>query len=220
MVSRRSIAGSTWILLCGLWAWSGGVLAAQDTSTAQDEDVPTLHVYANTIQIPVLVLGPHRERIAKPIAANRFWVNFDEGPWFHATHVRLEEDDPISLSILLDTTGAAELTPKIDDAIANLAPLSLHAKDHVSIYALGCELTRTASDVPADHLQLKAQVDKALEKWTNRRNDNAAPPCRKPVHLWDAMSFISQEMYKLPGRRVILAVTDGTDKGVRTRGIG
>ncbi|HEY6414037.1 MAG TPA: hypothetical protein VIX42_10135 [Edaphobacter sp.] len=213
MVSHRLIAGSAGILLCGLSAWSGVMLVAQNKQTVPDGGVPTLHVYANTIQIPVLVLGADRERIAKPIPASRFWVNFNDGPWFHATHVRLEEDDPISLSIVLDATGGAGLMPKIDDAIANLAPLSLHAKDHVSIYALDCELTRAANDVPADHLQLKDEVDRALESWTNRSMDKHAAPCRNPVHLWDAMAFISQQLYKLPGRRVILAVTDGNDKG-------
>jgi hypothetical protein len=180
---------------------------------AQDVRVPTLHVYANTIQLPVLVLGPNGERITKPIAAGRFWVNFDGGPWFRATHVRLEADDPISLSILLDARGAAELMPRIDDAIASLALLSLSAKDHVSIYALDCGLTRAAKDVPADPLQLKDGVARALASWTNRGADKHAPPCRSPVQLWDAMSYISQQLYKLPGRRVILAVTDGSDKG-------
>ncbi|MCU1224057.1 MAG: hypothetical protein JWQ42_2150 [Edaphobacter sp.] len=39
------------------------------------------------------------------------------------------------------------------------------------------------------------------------------PPCRSPVQLWDAMSYISRQLNGLPGRRVILAVTDGNDKG-------
>ena len=209
----RSIAGSAGILLCGLWAGSGEVLAAQGSSTVQDGGVPTLHAYANTIQIPVLVLGLNHQRITKPIAASRFWVSFDAGPWFRATHVRLEGDDPISLSSLLDARGAAELMPKIDDVIASLAPRSLHAKDHVSIYGLDCELTRTASDVPADHLHLKDEVDRALQPWTDRRKDKHALPCRNPVHLWDAVSLVSQQLYRRPGRRVILVVTDGNDKG-------
>jgi hypothetical protein len=212
MVSGRLIAA---ILLWGsaLSDSSGGVLVAQNKPTVPDGGVPTLHVYANTIQIPVLVLESDRGRLAKPIAASRFWVNFNEGPWFHATHVRLEEDDPISLSILLDAGTAPGLMPKIDDAIANLAPLSLHAKDHVSVYALDCELTRSANNVPADHLQLKDEVDRALESWASRRKDKHAPRCRTPVHLWDAMGYISQQLYKLPGRRVMLVVTDGKDQG-------
>jgi hypothetical protein len=215
MVSGRLSAGSAGILLWGLAlsVWSGGVLVAQDKPAAQDGGVPTLHVYANTIQIPVLVLGSDRERLAKPIAASRFWVNFNEGPWFHATHVRLEEDDPISLSILLDAGSAAGLIPKIDDAIANLAPLSLHGKDRVSIYALDCGLTQTANDVPADHLQLKDEVDKVLEPWANRGKTKHAPPCRNPVHLLDAIGSISQQLHRLPGRRVMFVVTDGNDNG-------
>jgi hypothetical protein len=33
------------------------------------------------------------------------------------------------------------------------------------------------------------------------------------VHLWDALAHITGEMSKLPGRRVILAVTNGRDQG-------
>jgi hypothetical protein len=42
----------------------------------------------------------------KPVAANRFSVSLDGGPQFRATYVRLERDDPISLSILIDVSAA------------------------------------------------------------------------------------------------------------------
>src|ERR1700677_21643 len=77
---------------CGMLAvgWCGRVLCAQDVTTT------TLHVYASTIQIPVLVLGTDRQPTA-PVASGRFKVSLDDGPKFRATHVRLEGDDPISL---------------------------------------------------------------------------------------------------------------------------
>ena len=102
-----------------------------------------LHVYANLIQIPVVVLSPFRTPLA-PIAPSRFSISLDSGPQFRATHVRPEGDDPISLSILLDARGSQDdLLPKIDAAIADLAPLSLQARGHVSIYALDCSLIET-----------------------------------------------------------------------------
>ena len=193
---------------------SGAVPAAQDVSVQHDEPIRTLHVYANLIQIPTLVLGPNRERLEKPIPENRFSISIDHGPSFRATHVRAEGDDPISLSILLDVNGnGAELMPKVSDAIASLAPLSLHPRDHVSIYALDCSLVQSLNDVPAEGEQLKSGVEKALESWRIRKQNKKAPNCRHPAHLWDAMAHITNELYKLPGRRVILAVSQGDDKG-------
>ena len=148
----------------GLWLCTAVLFFGlqQTCLLAQEKGIPTLHVYTNTIQIPVLVLGPKQERITESIAAKRFWVSFDSGPWFHVTHVRPEGDDPISLSILLDVKGAANLMPRIDEAIASLAPLSLHAKDHVSIYALDCGLARSLNDFPADHVRLKEEVKQGV----------------------------------------------------------
>ena len=174
----------------------------------------TLHVYTNTIQIPVLVLGPHKEEITKPIAENRFSVSIDDGPSFRATHARMEGDDPISLSILLDVSGdSAELMPKIGDAIASLAPQFLHPKDRVSIYAMDCSLVRSWNNLPAESVGLKAGVDSALRSWTNRKANKHEPKCQYPVHLWDAAAYAVSESRELPGRRVILVVSDGRDKG-------
>jgi hypothetical protein len=184
-----------------------GVLLAQDGAT------PTLHVYENTIQIPVLVLGANREPTA-PIAGSRFRVSLDDGPKFRATHVRLEGDDPISLAILLDVGGSGkELMPKIGEAIAGLAPLSLTLRDHVSIYALDCALIRSSDDVPAEQGKLKRAVDAALQSWTNRGGGKHGAGCRQTVHLWDALTYVTYVLHGLPGRRVILVVSEGNDKG-------
>jgi hypothetical protein len=195
--------------------WSGGVLPAQDAPTPRDVPIPTLHAYTNTIQIPVLVLDADRERILKPIKANQFSVSIDSGPWFRASHVRQEGDDPISLSILLDVRGGAGLMPRIDAAIAGLAPLGLHPKDHVSIYALDCSLVRSLNDAPAESGRLKLAVNQALEWRTIRTKKRHESNCQQSIHLWDALAYLTRELDKLPGRRVILAVTDGHDSGSR-----
>jgi len=210
------VAWGTRVGLCALGlgvVWSGAVLSAQDAAP-QDGPIHTLHVYANLIQIPTLVLGANRERLKKPIAESRFSVSIDSGRWFRATHVRQEGEDPISLSILLDVSGEeAKLMPKIADAIANLWPLSLHPKDHVSIYALDCSLVRSLNDQPAETGQLKRSVDSALEPWMIRRQEKPKQNCKQKVHLWDALTYLTGELYKLPGRRVILALSTGDDEG-------
>jgi hypothetical protein len=187
--------------------WGGSVLCAQDGATT------TLHVYADTIQIPVLVLGNDRQPTA-PVAPGRFKVSLDDGPKFRATHVRLEGDDPISLAILLDVSGKeTELIPKIDEAIAGLEPLSLTPRDHVSIYALECKLSRSLDDAPAGQGELKRGVNAVLRSWTNRGSAKHGTGCQGPVHLWDALTFLAYSLSSLPGRRVVLAVTSGNDKG-------
>ena len=191
------------------------MLSAQETPAAQDEPIPTLHVYANLMQIPTLVLGPNRERLEKPIAESRFSVSIDNGPWFCATHVRREGDDPISLSILLDVRGdSPELMPKIADAISGLAPLSLQARDHVSIYVLDCSFSHTLEDAPAGQDDLKRAVDSALQRWSYHRQKKHEGDCKPSSRLWDALtSIILDPVYHLPGRRVVLAITDGSDRG-------
>jgi hypothetical protein len=184
------------------------VISAQTPPAPQDEPIHTLHVYANLIQVPTLVLGPNRERLKTPIAENQFSVSIDSGPWFRATHVRQEGNDPISLSILLDVSGdSSELMAKMNTAIAALAPDGLHAKDHVSIYSLDCSLVQSLNDAPAESERLKVGVNEALETWMQ-----PGVKCVQSVHLWDALAHMTAELSKLPGRRVILAVTDGYDK--------
>ena len=164
----------------------------------------------------VLVLSPSLKPLP-PIDGSRFAVSLDAGPKFRPTHVRLEGDDPIALSILLDVSDSdGNLVRGIDEAIAGLAPNFLRQADHVSIYALDCSLKRSLYDGPADGAQLKRGVEAVLRPWNDRRRRKQAP-CEKAVHLWDGLAIITRNMSSAPGRRVILAVTDGQDKGSRNK---
>jgi hypothetical protein len=200
------------LLLCGVVlaaVWSGVVSPAQDAPTPWDGAIPTLHVYTNLIQIPTLVLDSQRRPLPKPTAANRFSVSIDSGPWFRATHVRQEGNDPISLSILLDVSGdSSELMAKMNSAIATLAPDGLQAKDHVSIYALDCSLVQSLNDMPAESERLKIAVNEALQTWMLPQ-----VKCQQSIHLWDALARVVVDLSKLPGRRVILTVSNGRDQG-------
>ena len=164
------------LCLCGLaLAHSEVALAVQQEPPPREEPIPTLHVYENLIQIPTLVLDSERRPLKKPIAANRFSVSIDSGPWFRATHVRQEGDDPISLSILLDVSGdSSELMANMNTAIGDLAPDGLHAKDHVSIYSLDCSLVQSLNDMPAESERLKIAVNEALQTWMRARSEMSA----------------------------------------------
>jgi hypothetical protein len=94
----------------------------------------------------------------------------------------------------------------MNTAIAALAPDGLHTKDHVSIYALDCSLVQSLNDVPAESERLKIAVNEALQTWMQPE-----VKCQQSIHLWDALAHVVTDSSKLPGRRVILAVTDGYD---------
>ena len=193
--------------------WLVWMIAAQGASLGQNSGTMTLHVYVNTIQVPVLVLGPKLNRVP-PIATNRFSVSFDSGPWFPVTHARLEGDDPISLTILLDVSRhSAGLMGNVGDEIAGLAPNWLHPRDRVSIYSLDCKLMRSADDLPAEASILKRAVDDALAPRRSRTSVKHAGRCRQTIHLWDALVYATNQLRQLPGRRVILVLTDGRDEG-------
>jgi hypothetical protein len=201
---------SRYLELCAL-CFAAGLSAV--SLAAQNGSTPTLHVYTNTIQIPVLVLGSDRQPTGL-FAGNRFAVSLDSGPKFRATHVRLEGDDPISLAILLDSSGdEKELLPKIGEAIADLAPLSLNSRDHASIYALNCSLIRASEDVPAEEGELKHAVGAALQASKGRERGKRAADCQRHVGFWDSLAYLTHALSGLPGRRVILAVTTGRDRG-------
>ena len=214
---------TAWLML-GVVGLAPAALWAQDKPEPQnhlesqivDEPIHTLHVYMDLIQVPVLVLDSDRERM-KPIEASHFLVSLDAGPTFHPKHVRQQGDDPITLGILLDLNSEPDVVLQMAKAIPHLAPDSLHSKDHVTLFSLDCALTRALRDAPADPEVLKTGVDHALQPWIARHKEKHVAPCDKQVRLWDAMAFIVNELGALPGRRILLAATDGVDGGSSTK---
>jgi hypothetical protein len=126
------------------------------TPAAQPPATPTLHVYENLKQVPVLVLTSDYRRM-KPLDTSKFRLSLDSGPSFRPTHVRQEGDDPISLAILIDASKPYnDMLPQLSQAIAALAPDYLHPHNHVSIYVLDCTLIRTAYDAQANRGDVEA----------------------------------------------------------------
>ena len=199
-----------------LWIWGLGLAVGNVNALgAQDEKITTFHAYTNLVQIPVLVLNRDRRPMA-PVAERKFFVSLDSGPRFRVTHVRLEGDDPISLAILLDLNQSdPRPMEKIDDAVATLSPFYLHARDRASIYSLDCRLIRSVDDAATDPATLKHNVDVVLRSWRDRGRKRAKGDCQTPWNLWDALASITQALSEQPGRRVILVVTDGVDRGSR-----
>jgi hypothetical protein len=201
-----AVRACVWGLVCAC------SVAAQ---TPMDASSPTLHVYTNLVQIPTLVLGHNLKPIA-PIDERSFFVSLDGGPKLRATHARLEGDDAISLAILIDLSPSNPWAMwSANQAIENLAPLSLHAKDEVSIYALSCELIHLADPGATGSASLTRQVDLVLQRSQSPDERDAKGRCRNSIYLWDSLATVAQALSARPGRRVILAVTDGVDRGSR-----
>lgn len=192
------------------------VAGTQETPSTPEEPIRTLHVYTNLIQVPTLVLSGNKQPMQASIGEKQFSVSIDSGRWFRVTHARLEGNDPISLSILLDTS-VAELIPPVREAVGALEPSWLSPRDRVSIFVLDCGLVRSLNDTPADGKMMTVGMDAALKSWMTRKVEAHEKSCKQTVHLWDALGYVASELSKLPGRRVILLITDGQDRGsVRT----
>jgi hypothetical protein len=171
---------------------------------------PTLHAYANLIQIPVLVLSAGRLTVPV-IKPERFSLSIDNGPRYQPTHVRPEGADPISLTIVLDFVGtASELMPKISEAIDRATPQGLTPRDHVSLMVMQCNLSDVIEDMPAEPGLLQPKISQAVKTWAAR---DRSKPCEEDTHLWDALAMATLRLSDLPGHRVIIAVTDGVDRG-------
>jgi hypothetical protein len=104
----------------------------------------------------------------------------------------------------------------MDEAVGGLAPLSLKAADHVSVYAIDCKLIRSANDVPADSARLKRSVDAVLQPWRTHGRQRWVKACKEPANLWDSLAVVTEALAEHPGRRVMLVVTDGVDRGSGT----
>jgi VWFA-related protein len=171
----------------------------------------TLHVYANLVQVPTLVLDSSFQPLP-PIPSQQFSIRLDSGPAFHPTSMRREGDDPLNLAILMDASGDQErLLGSFGDALAHMSERSLHPQDHVSIFAVDCNLVRSSNDIAASALPLRAGVAAVLSA-EDLHSGKGKPSCRKSLRLWDAVANVIQDMSRLTGRRALLLVTSGLDR--------
>jgi hypothetical protein len=193
------------VVLLNLWPVS---LSAQEEPA---NPVPyTLHVYTNLLQVPTLVLT-QRQTADRPIPIERFNISLDSGHPFHPTAMHLEGDDPITLAVLLDAgDNQDKLLKTFSHDFAALAPKYLHPADLVSIFAVDCALVRTLDRIPADASTIRAGITAALED-PALHTGGQEPICNHTIRLRDAIVQIVNSMGDAPGRRVLLAVTDGHD---------
>jgi hypothetical protein len=177
-------------------------LHAQATPAPQQSaDAPVIRVYANLLQIPVLILDPFLEPV-KPIDPARFTIQFDDLRPAHPKLVRLEGEDPITLAILIDQSHHNSLLPPLADALATLTPGLLGSHDRVVLYGTdGCHLRRYG-----ELLHSYAETAAAGAPY-----DRSKGPCSRNMGLWRSAAVVASSLYGETGRRILLAITDGID---------
>ena len=214
VLSTLGILGTLGILLFLV----AGARAQTATATPAHGDQPyTLHVYEDLVQVPALVLTSTHESY-RGLPPKRFEVQLDGGPKFHPKEARPEGDDPLSLSLLLDARRGEhqDLVRGISTAIARLPQDLLTSRDHVSVFAYDCTLVSSVLDEPASTAVLHSGVAAALAAPRLHGEPGSRGRCRAPIHLWDAMATVTSRVRSLPGRRVLVVVSDGHDWGSKS----
>jgi hypothetical protein len=197
------------VLLFMLWfaVPSATLHAQQDATSAPPPDTPyVLHVYENLVQMVTLVMTPDG-KIVPPVPKSKFAITIDAGPKFPPTQMHVEGDDPISLAIVIDARGSQQnLSKRIPEALDSLTPHFLHPQDHISVYAFDCVFLRSAYDLPAVSGEASSAVKRLFDAPSLHSQSHHA--CGK-VSLWDAVVKATANLGELPGRRVMLIISDG-----------
>lgn len=178
----------------------------------QQKPVFTLKLQENLLQVPTLVLD-HNHRPMGRIDPSRFRVSVDHGKKFSPSHVRMEGEDPLDLTILLDMSGSQrDLIRGFAEALAKMAADSLHPQDRVSIYALNCHLIRSSLRLFPRPDLLSKSVETALS--TPALNEGYRHGvCPQQASVWDAMMIVAQDMGESRARRAMLVVSEGEVQG-------
>jgi hypothetical protein len=177
----------------------------------QDKPVFTLKVYANLIQVPTLVLD-HDRRPLRRIEPSRFRVSLDGGKKFAPARARIEGEDPLDVAILLDMSGSQRhLISSFANAAGKMAS-SLHSQDRISVYALNCQLIRSARQMIPQAELVSRSVEAALSA-PGLDEGYSHGECPKQLPLWDAMTRVVRDMSDSPSRRVMLVVSEGDVRG-------
>ncbi len=165
-----------------------------------------------TLELPVLVVD-HAHNPVNDVHLDQLRVKAGAGAAFAPTAMRQEGDDPISLAILIDASRDSwHDLHEIDNDLSALASAALHPNDRVTVYAVDCTMTRSLRDAPPDAAVLRKAVDEAIS-YPNLHGGKQGSACGKTVHLWDDSAAAIAALSHEPGRRVLLLISSGLDRG-------
>jgi hypothetical protein len=191
-------------------------LAHAQTAAPQD-DPSTLHVYVNLVQIPVLILNSSLHPIAR-VPDSQFNVSIEGLGRIKPARIRLEGDDPIDLTLLIDRSvrddGLWNDLPKsLDPLIQSLQP-----HDHLTVFAMdGCKGRRLGEEMAAfGEDKLRLSVTSAMEIQPYWAGHHRKEECPLPLGYWDMVFYAARRLSQSSGRKLI--ITLGPGASINTQG--
>jgi len=88
----------------------------------------------------------------------------------------------------------------------------LTARDYVSVYAYDCKLISATEDQAATPEHLRDAMKDVMTDGRERARGGERESCWSKKRLYDVIARVAQNIAELPGRRVILVISDGADE--------
>jgi len=165
---------------------------------------------ADSLELPVLIVD-HEHRPADGVTLDQLRIKTGTGQPFAPLAMRLEDEDPVSLAILIDASrDSFHDLGKLGDEFAAMVGSVLLPGDRITIYAADCAMTRSMLNAPPEAAALRKGVADALAAPT-LHNGKPHSACGKTVTLWDDVAVAIAGLSHAPGRRVLLMISSGTD---------
>ena len=208
---RRRRTRSSSLLLLLIAAFAAVPFHAQDAPQSEPEgSAPyTLHLYARLVELPTLIFFPKDEK--PTLDPQQINIKLNSARPFHPISIRLEGNDPLSIAFLFDVSGdQTKLITAIQKDFSEWVTHSLRPQDHVSIFALDCNLIQTSKDVPASPSILQSGLNVALVS-PLLQGDSPPASCRNSSRLRGSMVLVMRKLQQLPGRRILVIITSGRD---------
>jgi len=209
-----SLRGVRWFGLAGMVAMvTAGALQAQSAAGAMPAAAAsqtTTATAADSLELPVLIVD-HEHRPADGITLEQLRIKTGAGQPFAPLAMRLEDEDPVSLAILIDASrDSFHDLDKLGDEFASMIGSVLLPRDRITMYAADCAMTRSMLNVPPEAAALRKGVVDALAAPT-LHGGKTHSACSKTVTLWDDVAVAIAGLSHAPGRRVLLMISGGTD---------
>lgn len=165
---------------------------------------------APSLELPVLIVD-HQHRPVDDVTLDQLKVKTGSGEPFAPLAMRMENEDPLALAILIDASrDSFHDLAKLGDEFAALVGSELLPNDRITLYAADCAMTRSMLNAPPDAAALRKGVADALGA-TTLHDGKPHSACGKTVRLWDDVAIAVAALSHSPGRRVLLLISSGSD---------
>jgi VWFA-related protein len=192
---------------------------------AQDA-VSTIAVNVNVVTLPVTVRDKHG-KIVKDLTKDDFTLQEDGRPQT-IKYFSQEANLPLTLGLLVDTSRSQTnvLDAERNASRSFLDQMLVQPKDKAFLIHFDHEV-ELLQDLTSSHDKLQAALDLLRTPSDRERSNDPNDPSNSPsgsdshhgggTQLYDAVFLASNElMKKQPGRKALIVLTDGVDRGSKT----